>query len=383
LTRKNLSCLNPVSQNPKYKTTFQNRESRSFFNDGSHSIDESGPIMKAVWYESQGPARTVFHVGTMPDPVPVSGEVRIRLVASGINPGDVKKRSNAFGIGLPYPRIIPHSDGSGLIDQLGPNVPAEWLGRRVWCYGAQSYRPFGTAAECTVLPLRQVVPLADSVSFEAGACLGIPAITAYMAVHAGTVSVDNATLEGKTVLVQGGAGAVGSWAIRLAKQSQARVLAVVRQADDVAMAEQAGADAVLVSGDVSESEQLSQLRALAPDGVHYIVDVAFAANIGFNAQALAMGGSIAAYATDHANPTIPFWPLAFSNARLFFIGSDDFTPEEKIQAAQGINEALTSGWHGLPIAATFPLEEIAAAHELLESGKINNHKLAGRVVLTI
>lgn len=337
--------------------------------------------MKAAWYESQGPARSVFQIGTMPDPEPASGEVRIKLATSGINPGDVKKRSNVFGIGLPYPRIIPHSDGSGIIDKLGPDVPSEWLGRRVWCYGAQSYRPFGTAAEMTVLPLRQVVPLGDSVSFETGACLGIPAITAYMAVHAGilgTNPIEKTALQDKTVLVQGGAGAVGSWAVRLAKQSGARVIATVRQQQDIVTAQQAGADAVLLSNNAPDNERLAELRRFAPDGVHHIVDVAFASNIEFNAQCLAMGGSIAAYATDNPTPAIPFWPLAFSNARLFFIGSDDFTPDEKTQATCAINRALESGWQGLPIAAKFPLEEVAAAHEMLETGQAK-----GRVIITL
>ena len=111
--------------------------------------------MKAAWYEKQGPAREVLVVGEMPDPIPAAGEVRIRVAASGINPGDVKKRQDTFGIGMAYPRVIPHSDGAGRVDQLGAGVPSEWMGRSVWCYGAQSYRPFGTAAEFTVVPVDQ------------------------------------------------------------------------------------------------------------------------------------------------------------------------------------------------------------------------------------
>jgi NADPH:quinone reductase len=126
--------------------------------------------MRAVWYETQGPAREVLKLGTMPDPRPGSGEVRIRIVASGINPGDIKKRQDAFGCGMPYPRVIPHSDGAGDVDLVGEDVSADWVGRRVWCYGAQSYRPFGTAAEYTVVPTAQVVRLPEGVSFEQGAC---------------------------------------------------------------------------------------------------------------------------------------------------------------------------------------------------------------------
>ena len=115
--------------------------------------------MKAAWYEKQGAARDVLVIGEMDDPQPRAGEVRIRVAFSGINPGDVKKREDAFGVGMPYPRVIPHSDGSGTVDVVGEGVSREWVGRRVWCYGAQIYRPFGTAAEYTVVPLKLVVPL--------------------------------------------------------------------------------------------------------------------------------------------------------------------------------------------------------------------------------
>ncbi len=144
--------------------------------------------MKAAWYEKQGSARDVLVVGEMDDPQPRTGELRIRVAFSGVNPGDVKKREDAFGVGMPYPRVIPHSDGSGTVDAVGEGVSREWIGRRVWCYGAQSYRPFGTAAEYTVVPLKQVVQLPDRVPLEQGACLGIPGITAHRAVHvAGSV----------------------------------------------------------------------------------------------------------------------------------------------------------------------------------------------------
>lgn len=139
--------------------------------------------MRAAWYEKQGAAHDVLTVGEMDAPQPRAGEVRIRIAASGVNPGDVKKRQNAFGYGMPFPRIIPHSDGAGTIDAVGEGISEAWIGRRVWCYGAQTYRPFGTAAEYTVVPIEQAVPLPEAVSFEQDACLGIPAITAHRAVH--------------------------------------------------------------------------------------------------------------------------------------------------------------------------------------------------------
>src|SRR4051812_9649934 len=217
--------------------------------------------MNAAWYEKQGPARDVLVIGKMPDPEPGPGEVRIRVAASGINPGDVKKRQDAFGYGMPYPRVIPHSDGAGVIDRAGGGVPAPRVGERVWCYGAQTYRPFGTAAEYVVVPSGQAVPLPDGISFEQGACLGIPGITAHRCVHvAGPVS-------GRVVLVQGGAGAVGICAVQLARRAGARVIATVRSSEDEAVALRAGAHEIIQTGGVSPEEIVSRIRTFAPEGV--------------------------------------------------------------------------------------------------------------------
>ena len=131
--------------------------------------------MKAAWYERQGAAGDVLVLGEMEDAQPRAGEARIRVAFSGVNPGDIKKREDSFHVGMPYPRVIPHSDSSGIVDEVGEGVPREWIGRRVWCYGAQSYRPFGTAAEYTVVRSQQVVQILDHVPLEQGACLGIPA----------------------------------------------------------------------------------------------------------------------------------------------------------------------------------------------------------------
>jgi len=289
--------------------------------------------MKAAWYEKQGAARDVLVVGNMDDPQPSAGEVRIRIAFSGVNPGDVKKREDAFGVGMPYPRVIPHSDGSGTVDAVGEGVSRQWVGRRVWCYGAQSYRPFGTAAQFTVVPLTQVVQLPEGVPLEQGACLGIPGITAHRAVHvAGSV-------KGKSVLVQGGAGAVGACAVQLAHQAGARVVATCRTESDKGIASRAGADEVLLTtGDLAE-----RVRALAPDGVNHIVEVAFGANIKTDTEVLAQGGSIATYATNTPMPEIPVWQLVFLNARIYFVGSDDVPAEAKIEATHDINQALEAG----------------------------------------
>jgi len=324
--------------------------------------------MKAAWYEKQGPARDVLIVGEMPDPQPVAGEVRIRVAASGVNPGDVKKREDAFGLGMPYPRVIPHSDGAGTVDAVGEGVSQEWLGRRVWCYGAQSYRPFGTAAEYIAVPVKQVVPLPEGVPMEQGACLGIPGITAHRAVHvAGPV-------EGRTVLVQGGAGAVGACAVQLAHRAGARVIATCRTDSDKGIASRAGADEVLLT-----DEKLAEnVHRAAPNGVNHIVEVALAANVKTGIEVLAQGGSIATYATNTPFAMIPVWQLVFINARLFFVGSDDVPPEAKTEAARDINRALEGGWQGFDIAARFSLDDIAQAHEFVE-----HPTKSGRAVVTI
>lgn len=324
--------------------------------------------MKAAWYEKQGPPREVLTVGEMPDPAPGPGELRIRVAASGINPGDTKKRGDAFGVGMPYPRIIPHSDGAGRVDQVGDGVSSEWLGKSVWCYGAQSYRPFGTAAEFTVVPAAQTVPLPANVTPEQGACLGIPGITAHRAVHvAGPVS-------GRMVLVQGAAGSVGLCAVQLARQAGAHVIGTIRTPAEEQTAKEAGAHEVFLN----DAELPARVRALAPEGIDHIVEVAFGANIERDVELLKMGGSVATYATNVATPTIPFWPMVFQNIRLFFLGSDDFPPEAKAEAARDINAALEAGWSGFVIGERIPLAEIARAHELAE-----RPEHPGRVVVLV
>jgi len=324
--------------------------------------------MKAAWYEKQGPARDVLKVGEMADPTAGPGEVRIRISASGINPGDTKKRGDAFGVGMPYPRVIPHSDGAGRIDQIGPGASAEWIGRNVWCYGAQSYRAFGTAAEFTVVPVDHVAPLPAKVSMEQGACLGIPGITGHRAVHVG------GDVRGRTVLVQGAAGSVGLCAVALARHVGARVIGTVRSGSDEPTARNAGAQEVIVSS----SDLVSRVKALAPEGVDHIVEVAFGANLDADGEMLKNDGSIATYATDNATPKIPFWQMVFKNIRVYFLGSDDFPREAKMQAARDINSALEAGWTGFQVGERIPLAEIARAHEL-----VDHPTRGGRVVVIL
>jgi len=324
--------------------------------------------LKAAWYEKQGPASQVLTLGEMPDPHAGPGEVRIRIAASGINPGDIKKRQDTFGSGMAYPRVIPHSDGAGHVDEIGSNVSPEWIGRAVWCFGAQSCRPFGTAAEFTVVPVDQIAPLPEGVSMEQGACLGIPGITARRAVHvAGDVN-------GRTVLIQGAAGSVGMCAVQLARRAGARVIGTVRSPSDEAIAKGAGAHSVVGSG----SKLVEAVKALAPNGVDHVVEVAFGANLEADVELLNLDGSIATYATNTEKPAIPFWPMVFKNIRLFFLGSDDFPREAKPRAALDLNAALSAGWSGFQIAERIPLAEIARAHELSE-----HPTRPGRIVVTL
>jgi len=207
--------------------------------------------VRAAWYDSTGPASEVLVVGELPDPQPLAGEVRIALHASGINVGDVKKRAAwmsrvsiernearsemTAGLPLPYPRVIPHSDGAGVIDAVGSGVSESRLGERVWCYGAQSYRAFGTAADYVTLPSALTVGLPHEASYEVGACLGIPGITAHRALFA------DGPIDGRTVLVSGALGAVGSLAVQLARWRGARTLATGRRPEQQQAARDLGA----------------------------------------------------------------------------------------------------------------------------------------------
>lgn len=323
--------------------------------------------MKAAWYEKQGPAREVLSVGEMEDPVPGPGELRIRIAASGVNPGDVRKRRDEPGCGMPFPRVIPHSDGAGEVDQVGDGVSRDWLGERVWCFGAQSGRPFGTAAAYTVVPARQAVLLPGGMSMEQGACLGSPGITGHRAVHAaGPVS-------GRTVVVQAAAGAEGLCAVQLAHRAGAHVLAIVRSDTDESMVRRAGADEVLAAG----TGLVERVREIAPGGVNHIVEGAFDADIAVACEMLAPGGSIAVCASATGEPRISYWPLAFKNATVHCLGSDDFPLHAKMAAARDLNAALKAGWDGFTIAERLPLAAIAEAHELVEeTGR------RGRVIVT-
>lgn len=323
--------------------------------------------MRAAVYTKQGPAHEVLRSVDLDDPAPTTGEVRIAVEYAGVNPGEVKKRSDAFGTGMPYPMVIPHSDGSGTVDRVGAGVSEEWIGKRVMCYGAQSYRPFGTAAEFCCLPVEQVVALPDDLDLRQAAQMGIPGITAHRAVHAHA-----GALRG-TILIQGAMGAVGQCAVALAKRSFRTVLATVRKAEELDHAKHLGADHVFLNNE----ELVEQVLDMFPDGIDHIVEVALAANINTDVALLKNGGSIACYASNKSPFALDFWPLVFKNISVHFLGSDDFTAEQKHTAAEELISLLAEGWPGLQISMEYSLERIAEAHEHVENQR------AGRALLKI
>jgi NADPH:quinone reductase len=312
----------------------------------------------AAWYERAGPAAEVLEVGEMPDPVPGPGEVRVRVTLSGINPGDTKKRGDWLGYGLPFARIVPHSDGSGVVDAVGDGVDPARVGRRVWIHGAQSYRPFGTAAQLTVVPSEQAVELPDEVADEVGACLGIPGITAHRAVFG------DGPVAGSTVLVQGVLGAVGSIAAQLARWAGATVIGTVVRQSDVARVDRGIASPVALE----DPDAIGAIRALAPEGVHRIVEVAFSDNADLDAAVAAPAGVIAAYASRGDRPELPFWPMLFANLTIRLLGSDDFPPAAKRAAAADLTAAARDGALSIPIGDPLPLDRIAEAHDRVDAG---------------
>jgi NADPH:quinone reductase len=317
--------------------------------------------MRAVWYERQGPADEVLQVGDLPDPEPDPGEVRVRLTHSGVNPGDTKKRRGWLGSAMPFPRVIPHSDGAGSIDSVGEGVDRARLGQRVWVFNAQSYRPFGTAAQFTVVPDRQAIDLPDSVSDEVGACLGIPGITAHRAVFA------DGPVAGMTVLVQGAIGSVGALAAQLARWGDATVIGTVLQRDDL---QRVNASAVAHAVVLNEADPARAIREYAPEGVDRIIEVAFSDNIDLDAAIAKNETIIAAYATRQDRPDFPFWPLLFDNVTIRLLGSDDFPPWAKQQAAADLTTAARDGALSIPIGTPLPLKHTAEAHNRVDAGAL-------------
>jgi NADPH2:quinone reductase len=327
--------------------------------------------MKAAYYERTGPARDVLVVGELPDPVPGEGEVRVRLEWSGVNPSDVKARAGLRPGPMPFPRIVPHSDGAGVIDRVGAGVPASRTGERVWIWNAAWGRAGGTAAQYVVLPAGQAVRLPDDVATDAGACFGIPALTALFAVqsHGGVAD--------KTVLVAGGAGAVGHYAIQFARLLGARrVLTTVSSEDKGRLASRAGADLVI---NYRADNVHGRVRAATDGaGVDRIIEVDIAANGKLDCDLLRPGGEVVIYGSGSREFSLDFMPLIIRNLSLHFFIVYNLDAKDRESVIAGLTRTLADGALQHNIAARLPLAEIAAAHELVESGRT-----VGNVVIAL
>lgn len=327
--------------------------------------------MKAAFYERTGTASEVLCVDEIPTPAPGAGEVRVRVAWSGVNPSDVKSRAGTRTKSLPFPRIIPHSDGAGVIDQVGTNVPSTRVGERVWVWNAAWMRPFGTAAQYVVLPSEQAVPLPENTDLAVGACLGIPALTAYHCITA------DGGVEGKRVLVTGGAGAVGHYAIQLAKLKGAQqVLATVSRPQKAELAREAGADVVLNYR--TEDLKTSVREATAGEGVDRIVEVDLAANINTDIELLRPDGEVIVYGSGAQEIAVPFSPAIRKGVHLYFFIVYNLNSKVRDQAINDLTALLSGDYLRHNIAVRLPLAQIAEAHEMVEKGQV-----IGNVVLEV
>lgn len=317
--------------------------------------------MQTAWYASNGDARTVLEVGEMATPTPAAGEVRVKLAVSGVNPSDVKSRRARPPA---WDRVVPHSDGAGTIDAVGDGVAPGRIGERVWIWNGQWQRPMGTAAQYIVLPQAQAVALPDGTDFSAGACLGIPALTAY---HAVRLLGD---IAGKTILVIGASSAVGHYAAQMAAARGAQVIGTVGSADKARHARSAGVTHTIDYKQEPVAERL--LAITAGRGVDGIVDMDFSSTTNLiSAGALAAHGTLVSYGSnDMGDVAVPFRTLLFSSISLRFFVVYELTAAERDIALQGLNTMLAAGRLIHTIGARFALDDIAAAHEAVEGGKV-------------
>jgi NADPH2:quinone reductase len=323
--------------------------------------------MRAAWYEKNGPAAEVLHVGEVETPQPGPGEVRIKLKTSGVNPSDVKGRAGTTRK-IAFPRVIPHSDGAGEIDTVGEGVASSRIGERVWTWNAQWKRPFGTAAEYIVLPANQAVRLPDAIGFEAGACFGIPALTAWHAIDLAGIGSSS------TVLVAGGVGAVAHYAIQFAKARGATVIATVSSPEKAKIAREAGADHTI---DYKSENVGERVMALTRVGVDAAIELDLTANAGLLPGVLRPRGTLVVYGTG-PQAAIPA-SFCLANAITFrFVFVYELTPDERARAIADITRMLEANTLRHNIAASFPLTDIVKAHETVESGKV-----AGNVVIAL
>jgi NADPH2:quinone reductase len=323
--------------------------------------------MRAVWYDTAGPARDVLRVGEIATPSPGPNEVLVRIHASGVNPTDVKARAKGQGLDR-LGWIIPHNDGAGVIEAVGPGIDAGRIGERVWTFGATASRTLGTCAEYTLLPAEQTVPIPEGTDYAAGACMGIPAMTAHFGVFG------EGPVRSKTVLVHGGAGGVGYYAVQWAVWGRATVITTVSSPEKAERAAEAGADYVINYRTEDVAARVGEITA--GRGVDRIVDVAFGVNLRTNIDCIAPGGSIASYGSDVVRePVVPFYELMYRNVRVHPFLVFRLSPEERRAAISDITTTLENGFLRHHIAQRMPLEETARAHEMLEDGELTGGKV--------
>jgi NADPH:quinone reductase len=319
--------------------------------------------MRAAYYERKGRAADVLKVGEIPDPVAGPGEVRVRVRFSAVNPSDTKARGGWDGsLDMPFPRVVPHQDGSGVIEAVGPGVPSARVGERVWIYEAQRGRAFGTCAEHVTVPAENAVPLPEGTSFEAGACLAIPAMTAHRCLFM------DGGIQGQTVLVSGGGGAVGHAATQLAKWAGARVVTTVSRPEQEAVARAAGADLVV---NRRKEDVAARVREFTRGAlVDRVVEVAFEANLDLDRAVLKPNGVISTYSSGPPDsaPRIPFTPVMRQHLTVHFVLVYSMPREAHQAAARDVNAALEAGRYRPHVARVLPLDRAVEAHEAQESG---------------
>ena len=328
--------------------------------------------MRAVVYRETGPS-SVLEVVERDLPEPGPGEVRVRVVRCGVNPTDWKFRA---GMMAGHDEVVPGQDGAGVVDAVGPDVEAYAVGDRVWLVLAQHGRSYGTAAEYTVQPVERVAPLADAASYDLGASLGVPAVTAHRALTAGEDGphrLGPGTLAGRVVLVAGGAGAVGNAAIQLARWSGATVVTTVSSDAKADLARAAGADHV---ANYRTSDATAEIRAIAPDGVDIAVEVAPAQNIGIDLDVVRVHGLVSIYANNGGDElTMPLRAAFGKNLRFQFLILYTLHDPLVRAAVEDVNAAVAAGAlrvgedAGVPLHH-FPLEQTAAAQDAVEGGAV-------------
>jgi NADPH2:quinone reductase len=314
--------------------------------------------MRAAYYEKNGTAREVLSLGEIETPTPGPGEVRVRLRTSGVNPSDVKSREGRTRK-ITFPRVIPHSDGAGDIDAVGDGVPKSRVGERVWTWNGQWKRPFGTCADYIVLPAALAVKLPDHVSYEAGACLGIPAMTAYHAIEVAGPA--------KTVLVSGGAGGVGHYAIQFAKARGATVITTVSSEAKAKLAREAGADHTIDYKRENVGERVMAITNNA--GVDAVIEMDFSGNARLMPSIVHPRSTIVVYGNANPEATIPSQFFLQNVVTIKYIFVYELTQAERDAAVSGINRMLENKTLNNNVALTLPLKDIVAAHEAVEQGK--------------